>query len=310
MKERRKTAVGTTIAANAAFLGWLVILAIQPPATPNTETKVARSDPPIRAATAGPVAAVLLPPPPRRPRPAPSVPEAGRPTASAPSEAPAPAPSRALAPIEPPPPQIAASPPPPRADTAMPLRDASHASTSREHETSAPNPVPAGTRRRGRALLHLLKHGQGPSIEIAWPNGAAARSQLYARLRGCHGLGLGLVDANGELRTLDVKDPDADTGSGLVRDPLDRLVRAERLLIATVARGGTDRPVRLFPRRVDADLLGRLDLLVGGDLAGRREIRGAYRFHAGGVVIGDLSIDGRSINARIPLAEIGPSCRG
>ena len=60
-------------------------------------------------------------------------------------------------------------------------------------------------------------------------------------------------------------------------------------------------PVRLFPRRVDALLLGGLRNLVGGDYAKYRAIRARYRLDGARVSVRDVIADGRSLIGRVDL---------
>ncbi len=68
--------------------------------------------------------------------------------------------------------------------------------------------------------------------------------------------------------------------------------------------------MRLFPRRVDVALLGRLDALVDGRLAEHRMVRGRYRVVGGRVEIAELVVDGRPLAGALSLAGAGPSCAG
>ncbi len=60
--------------------------------------------------------------------------------------------------------------------------------------------------------------------------------------------------------------------------------------------------MRLFPRRVDAMLLGGLKNLVGGDYSKYRTILARYRLDGLGVSVLDIIADGRRLSGRIDLA--------
>ena len=129
----------------------------------------------------------------------------------------------------------------------------------------------AATIADGRALLRILEHGKGPSIEIAWPTSARLRSRLYRVLVKCYGLQPGIVSANDaayvlNARTGEITPLDLDRTSGFVRVVSGASVAGEvaafgrlRRALADVANSTT---VRTFPRRFDAMLLGGLRVLV------------------------------------------------
>ncbi len=173
------------------------------------------------------------------------------------------------------------------------------------------------TLREGRTLLRLLEHGEGPGIEIAWPPGRAGRQQLFRRFAACFGMRLALVDAAGKLFTDSGArgrswDLNLDRYSGFVRRLAGRLTAAERRQAAAIAtrHGRQGALVRVFPRRVDALLLGGLSRLIGPGYRGARTIRARYRQMAGGLSVEDVSVDGRAVSGRIELTRaMKASCR-
>jgi hypothetical protein len=166
-------------------------------------------------------------------------------------------------------------------------------------------------------MLRLLEHGEGPHIEIAWPESASARRALYDRLTRCLGMRTALI---GESQRLYVDDGpagqawvlDTDRYSGFMRQPDGALVAGERAVIDRIRarHGGHLRdPVRLFPRRVDAVLLGGLRQAIGGEAG--QVIRARYRLDGGRVLVDAITADNRAVPGRIDLtANAGRACRG
>ncbi len=232
---------------------------------------------------------VVLPPPPvtvavaEPPAPANPPPAAPEPPAPEPL-APEPVVQKVIAPKPPPRPQIAARQPP------------------------QPQPAPAEITpeavREGRALLRLLENGAGPDIEIAWPAAARDRADLYRRFNACFGMRTVVMSTGGEMYSADGDRFDADRYSGFVRQPAGGLSAGEQAQVDAIRRrhgllGGS--VLRLFPRRVDAILLGALDRIAGGDFDRGSRIRARYRAVASGIEVADIRIDGRAANENIVL---------
>jgi hypothetical protein len=163
---------------------------------------------------------------------------------------------------------------------------------------------------RGRVLLRLLEHGQGPAIELAWPNSASQRARLYRRFRDCFGMRVALSPSVGQLYVAEDTPgqnwrPNHDRYSAFARQPSGRLTDAERRdLDAIVHRHGLsgDSPaVRVFPRRVDAHLLGGLDRILGAFYGQARAIRARYELRGGAVQVRDIDVDGRAVPGTIGL---------
>lgn len=182
-----------------------------------------------------------------------------------------------------------------------------------------PQPVVASpARRQGRTLLRLLEHGQGPVIELAWPEDRAGREQLYRRLSLCHGMRTAVARADGGLFTADLPSgqpwvPDLDRYSGYMRATAGAMPAAEQTAASDIrARHGLPAEaatVRLFPRRMDAELLGGLRALIGPDYRTSRTIHGRYVLSGKGVLVRDLSADGRAVAGLIALSA-GAGCAG
>lgn len=188
--------------------------------------------------------------------------------------------------------------------------------------TAATEPAQAITtgdsKRADRVLLRQLEHGKGPGIEIAWPTDPGQRARLYALLSKCHGMRAALMGRDGALY-VDEGAPggawpvDLDRMSGFVRQVSGIMTRGEQAAVDRIAahHGGqvTGAVVRLFPRRVDAGMLGGFRALGGPGQAASRSLTARYAIEGGRVVIGDVRIDGRPATGRFTLPWAGGGCR-
>lgn len=301
------------------------------PVTPSARPPVTTAaGPAADAAAAPPMRAVILPPPPEfraTPRtppaaatPAPAISSAApppplpapRPAPPLATETPKPQPPRAAAPAPaisaPAIPAPAAAPPPAPAPAAPPATASVPAS-----------PVPTGGLRidpaeaspvlaEGRVLLRLLEHGRGPAIEIAWPDDEAGANGLYRLLEQCYGMRIALLDADGRLWGSDGAGPrggaiDLDRFSGFVREPKGfapaEESRRAAALKARYAGAETARVVRVFPRAVDAALVGGLRQLLGPRYDNAQTIRAAYARDGAALAIDAIVVDGVAARGRI-----------
>jgi hypothetical protein len=179
----------------------------------------------------------------------------------------------------------------------------------------APEPAPAPIEitpeavREGRALLRLLERGEGPDIEIAWPAAAADRSDLYRLFSNCFGMRTIVMTAGGDMYDatggrVDAGAFNADRYSGFVRQPSGGLSPDEQGQVEAIRRRhGLEqgRVLRLFPRRIDAILLGGLQSIAGDSFDKGVRIRARYRAVANGIEVAGLQIDGRAATEIIVL---------
>ena len=173
--------------------------------------------------------------------------------------------------------------------------------------------------RKGRKLLKLLEHGKGPTIEITWPRNEAERARLFGYLSACYGMQTALLDGNGQLYVEGGRrgrrwEINLDRFSGFVRRPDGIIAPAERRAAEKVRRYHGLIPaahvVRIFPRVVDAALLGGLKRLMGDAYAGARTIRGHYRITQGGLVVEAINYDNRNVLGAISFPPVGGSSCG
>lgn len=178
--------------------------------------------------------------------------------------------------------------------------------------------VAPATRKAGRALLRLLEHGKGPSVEIAWPDDARDRTRLHRLLGRCYGMRLAVMD--GADRLFAASDPagspwqmNLDRFSGFLRSPAGQPVADEDRVFARIAlrhRLADWRAVRVFPRAVDAVLLGGLQHLVGAAYGTAGAITASYALRGRRLTLSSIRVDGRAVAGAVELtnaADIG--CR-
>ncbi len=170
----------------------------------------------------------------------------------------------------------------------------------------------------GRALLRILEYGSGPEVEIAWPVSMVQRQSLYRLLEACYGMEIALMDSSGRLyrRIGEVGQPwqpNLDRYSGIVRQPSGSLTDDEQINIDRIYKYHgvlhSAENVRLFPRRLDALLLGGLKTLIGDNYAVASIIRARYRRDGHIVLVEGISIDGRSIFGHIDLSKANRHCQ-
>ena len=162
----------------------------------------------------------------------------------------------------------------------------------------------------GRTLLRTLEHGKGPLIEIAWPNDRSQHGRLLKHMTACLGMRVAVMDNNSLLYVADGEtgkpwDINLDRYSGFLRQPAGWLSPSERKAETTIRKhhkmkSGTS-GVRIFPRKVDAILLGGLRKYIGDQYSKAKSIRARYRLSDNAVIVESLSVDGKSVAGRIGL---------
>ena len=166
----------------------------------------------------------------------------------------------------------------------------------------------------GRVALRILEHGEGPEIELAWPNSVRASNRLYRRFIACYGMKTAVIDGSGQLYTANGGARpwriNLDRYSGFVRQVSGRLSpeEASELRALQRLRRAKVSSVRIFPRAVDARLLGGLGQLLGKSYRSMGHIRATYRMTPLGVSIGEISADGRAVAGEINLRPITRRC--
>ena len=217
---------------------------------------------------------------------------------------------------------VPAPAPPPSIAKPLPPAEAPPEPKAQRRPAKSPDPAPQAApspsepatvtvsqseAKQGRTLLRLLEHGSGPEIELAWPDSSAKRRRLYGLLHGCFGMRVGVMDASGQLYRVNgttrvAWTPNLDRYSGFLRSPSGRLAPEEARIVQVAGAGlSSAAAVRLFPRRVDALLLGGLNALIGPDYPRLQTIHARYRLKGQRVLIESVTGDGRPYAGTIDL---------
>ncbi len=306
----------------------------EPATSPDSSPKAEVTEPKTESVSP---AIIYLPPPPQ-PKVKPATPQSGqaKQVAAQPKLAPLQetkpltAPPVTLEPLTPEPasasPQVALTPlkpesrkPLPRTEKARPPPITKTADTA--ITTPAPKREPVSrpgvhAAAKGRVLLRVLEHGKGPAIEIAWPSRRGSRRDLTRLLQRCYGMELALMDGQGRLyadqgRRGQIWRPNLDLYSGFVRHTSGVLPESERRAEAAIrARHGRRGDlVHIFPRRVDALLLGGIRNLAGAKYSQASSIRARYEVRNRRVLVSRIDIDGQTTPGAIDLGAAA-HCRG
>ncbi|WP_420548287.1 hypothetical protein [Curvivirga sp.] len=168
----------------------------------------------------------------------------------------------------------------------------------------------------GRSLLKVLEHGQGPAIQIIWPEDAQSRERLYAHLTQCYGMVSAILTQSTFYKADEAGswDLNPDLYSGFLRQPSGRLPSEERTQLRQIQRQnnlhGNLPPVRLFPRQSDAILLGGLQQLIGDQYLKANDIQGRYALSNGKLHLENIRVDGISVSGRIDFTPLYRNCGG
>ena len=300
----------------------------QPPPEVPAAAKTPLEKPPMQAAVTLPAPPVTaLPPAPKIVHDSPTLPPEAAPPGPPPSRRPllkprkvAPAPAAVeVTPLQPRPEPAPLKALPPRAPKPNPApQEPSPEQIANLPVTETKSPMPARstpvtvtrkTVKEGRALLKMLEIGKGPVIEIAWPRNPADRSRLFHLLTSCHGMQTAMLSANRRLYAPDsspgrARDINRDAVSGFIRKPAGALTAAERSVIQQIkSRHGIvdGDPVRLFPRGVDAVMLGGLGQIVGPGYLKYKTIRARYQLVGTRITISDIRVDGTERSGQVAL---------
>ena len=170
--------------------------------------------------------------------------------------------------------------------------------------------------KNGRTLLRILEAGKGPSVTLSWPFDKTRREAIYELLRRCYAMKTVVYVKNSGLYRRD--DPsgstwklNTDTMSTFIRQPSGGFSDDERRIISSINRRHSIRigvPVRIFPRSVDASLLGGIRRLVGSRYSSAKEITADYFADGGGIGLMNVRIDDENISGRFVLPKL-PTCR-
>lgn len=335
------------VTVGLAFI--LIMMSQKPNATESQEQPQPETPAVEKTVTAPypPQTAVVLPPPPAAESPempTPAVPPIASPSSTEPAPLPIQRPALKPRPVTPTAKSVEVTPLEPRPQPAPPTASPPEPSPKQDQQ-SAPAPEPAPpeqvaslpdatqspdskpqstpvtvtrkTVKEGRALLKMLEIGKGPVIEIAWPSKSADRSRLYHLLTTCHGMQTAMLVNNSRLYAVDTApgqtwNVNRDAVSGFIRKPAGVLTEAERSIIRRIKSRHDIRTadtVRLFPRSIDAVMLGGLGQIVGPGYLKYKTIRARYQLSGDRITVVDVRVDGAERAGRIALPRSG-RCTG
>lgn len=156
----------------------------------------------------------------------------------------------------------------------------------------------------GAVALRMMEHGEGPGIEMAWPQSSQDRAQVWKTLSRCMGMTVARLSPQGQL--FRASDPagqawqlNPDQWSGYVRQVgLAATVAEERALQGIASWHGLPQQmasVRVFPRHQDSAWLGALGRHIGTSIATVQSVRLEYAVRGQGVALTDIVADGRPV---------------
>ena len=162
----------------------------------------------------------------------------------------------------------------------------------------------------GRVLLRMLEHDEGPQVSFSWPDDRSIRQRLFQTFTQCLGVRVALMDKNGKLFRADDRPGESwsinlDTYSGFVRRPHGAITKRESGLIKHIRRHhNTTLPllhVRIFPRWLDAELLGHIRTVIGDGYMQTSNVTARYQISSGTILVRDIRADGKSMLGNITL---------
>ncbi len=188
--------------------------------------------------------------------------------------------------------------------------------TGEQSESPVVQTLTADDAKNGRTLLRILEAGKGPSVTLSWPSDQGSRETMYALLKKCYAMKTVVyVKSAGLYRRNDPSGStwklNTDAMSTFIRQPSGGFSDEETGIIASIntwhsLRAGV--PVRIFPRSVDASLLGGIRRLVGGRYSAAKTITADYFASGEGIGLTNIGVDDASIPGRFVLPKL-PTCR-
>ena len=165
------------------------------------------------------------------------------------------------------------------------------------------NEIPAKEiQAKGRPLLRLMEYGQGSAVNIAWPADVTAMTRLYDELNRCYGMESLVIHQGRLYNRVGLFEPNQDRYSSFMREVQGQIPPRESEFLRKIPVSGA--PVRLFPRRVDAMLLGGLHHLLGQEAMDGHHISGTYSLAQNRLLVTDLRLDGVQVEGAVDLTAI------
>ena len=165
-------------------------------------------------------------------------------------------------------------------------------------QAALPPPPSMGSTDSGPTLARLAQ-GQGPQIEMAWPQSSVQRQALWAYFQQCWGVQLAVLDAQG-LQLAGGQSPMQDPSPQLrlIRGPLLPVEQAE---LSSLAQRG--QVVRVFPSRFDQQLLQGLYQQQPQTYQIAQRIQAHYQLEGDQLWLTQIRYDQQPVADRILLAS-------
>ena len=153
---------------------------------------------------------------------------------------------------------------------------------------------------KARAWLKIIEEGEGPNIEISWPDKIQSE-HLYDIFTRCYGLIVAVVNQNGGLFINEGQSGLAwninlDRYSAFMREIGTSMTEKENVTIQNIYSLhnmiSQNIPVRIFPRSLDAQLLRGFSRIIGANYYKARSIRAHYHITDKNVIVSGIEVDG------------------
>jgi hypothetical protein len=163
----------------------------------------------------------------------------------------------------------------------------------------------------GRGLLRILETGQGPVVTVDWPDQLNIRKKLYYFLTRCYEMQTSVyVEKIGLYRREDRAGKkwniNKDATSSFIRRPSGGLSKEEEQVVASIKTKHnlwSGIPVRVFPRSIDAALLGGLKSVIGSQYSLSRSVSAKYFIRGNSIGLGEIRSEGVIINGSFILPK-------
>ena len=169
----------------------------------------------------------------------------------------------------------------------------------------------------GRVLLRQLENGNGPEIQIAWPDQTRLKEKIYDILNKCYGMQTARMNSKDEL--FHSAGPSGvrwainmDKMSGFIREVSGLIPQAEHLHVRRINQKHPNEnfisTIRIFPRVVDAHLLMNLRSLAGENYSTSKNISAAYGLKNNSILIQHVRVDGKELGRAFMLPSVKNQC--
>jgi hypothetical protein len=164
----------------------------------------------------------------------------------------------------------------------------------------------------GRKLLRILEAGKGPVVTLSWPGRKAERERVYQSLAECYAMKTVVyVENSGLYRNENASGKkwslNSDAMSTFIRRPSGGFSAKEKDIIGSIMSKhllSSGIPVRIFPRSVDAALLGGLKRIIGKSYRSAETISAEYFLYSGGVGLKNVRRNGMIVDGRFALPRL------